>query len=42
MLWTDRDIRVEWGEWGPEHISVPGNACALDIDESPMGCSKEE
>lgn len=25
------DIRVTWGEWGPEHITVPGNACGLDI-----------
>lgn len=28
-----REIRVAWGEWGPEHISVPGNACGLDIDK---------
>lgn len=28
------DIRVSWGEWGIEHITVPGNACGLDIDES--------
>lgn len=27
-------LRVQWGEWGPEHISVPGNACGLDIDQS--------
>jgi hypothetical protein len=32
-----RDIRVAWGEWGPEHISVPGNACGLDIDRRPLG-----
>ncbi len=25
-------IRVSWGEWGPEHITVPGNACGLDLD----------
>lgn len=25
-------IRVEWGQWGIEHITVPGNACGLDID----------
>lgn len=25
-------LRVQWGTWGPEHISVPGNACGLDID----------
>lgn len=30
-------IRVRWGEWGPEHISVPGNACGLDIDRSSVG-----
>jgi hypothetical protein len=24
-------LRLQWGEWGPEHISVPGNACGLDI-----------
>lgn len=27
-------LRVKWGEWGCEHISVPGNACGLDIDTS--------
>jgi hypothetical protein len=31
-----RDIRVTWGPWGPEHISVPGNACGLDIDRRPL------
>lgn len=30
-------IRVGWGEWGPEHITVPGNACGLDIAHSPIG-----
>lgn len=30
-------IRVGWGEWGPEHITVPGNACGIDIELSPMG-----
>lgn len=30
-------IRVKWGQWGPEHISVPGNACGLDIDRSSLG-----
>lgn len=25
-------LRITWGEWGPEHITVPGNACGLDID----------
>lgn len=28
----NRALTVRWGEWGPEHISVPGNACGLDID----------
>lgn len=32
-------IRVKWGEWGPEHITVPGNACGLDIEYgSQIGC----
>jgi hypothetical protein len=30
-------IRVSWGEWGPEHISVPGNACGLDIAHRALG-----
>ncbi|MBR4040838.1 MAG: hypothetical protein IKJ09_00790 [Bacteroidaceae bacterium] len=30
-------IRVGWGDWGPEHITVPGNACGLDIVHSPVG-----
>lgn len=30
-------IRIDWGEWGPEHITVPGNACGLDIDRSAFG-----
>lgn len=29
-------LRVQWGEWGPEHITVPGNACGLDIDRGIM------
>lgn len=36
----NQDLRVSWGEWGPEHISVPGNACGLDCEEgsgSPRG-----
>ncbi len=32
-LYEPRVIRISWGEWGPEHITVPGNACGLDIDE---------
>lgn len=31
-------LQVRWGEWGPEHITIPGNACGLDIDrQSPWG-----
>ncbi len=26
------ELRIQWGEWGPEHITVPGDACGLDID----------
>lgn len=26
-------LRVDWQEWGPHHITVPGNACGLDIDK---------
>ena len=29
----NQDLRITWGEWGPEHITVPGNACGLDIDD---------
>ena len=31
-LYDRHSIRVQWGEWGPEHITVPGNACGLDLD----------
>lgn len=31
-------IRISWGEWGPEHLSVPGNACGLDIDRDTCFC----
>lgn len=36
-LHSHREIRISWGEWGIEHISVPGNACGLDIDRDPRG-----
>jgi hypothetical protein len=26
-------VHIKWGEWGPEHITVPGNACGLDLDD---------
>lgn len=32
MYQENIDLMVKWGEWGPEHINVPGNACGLDID----------
>lgn len=35
-------IRVKWGEWGPEHITVPGDACGLDIDKHGWGCHDGE
>lgn len=31
-------VRISWGEWGPEHICVPGNACGLDIQRDGFGC----
>lgn len=34
---ASRSIRVQWGPWGLEHISVPGNACGLDIDDHSFG-----
>lgn len=34
---VNNPIRITWGEWGPEHISVPGNACGLDIDMDAIG-----
>ena len=33
----NRELRVTWGAWGPEHISVPGNACGLDLDKAMGG-----
>jgi hypothetical protein len=36
-IWDARtSIRIGWGEWGPEHICVPGNACGLDIDRDSI------
>ena len=31
------DLRIGWGEWGVEHITVPGNACGLDIEKDGFG-----
>ncbi len=36
-LYETNQIRVSWGEWGAEHISIPGNACGLDIDRRAFG-----
>lgn len=36
------DLRVKWGEWGPEHITVPGDACGLDISTCTIGCKEGE
>lgn len=33
-------LSVTWGEWGPEHITVPGNACGLDLDRHSIGRPK--
>jgi hypothetical protein len=33
-LYGIESIHVQWGEWGPEHITVPGDACGLDIATS--------
>lgn len=32
-LYDIHSIHLTWGEWGPEHITVPGNACGLDISK---------
>jgi hypothetical protein len=32
-LYGPHSIHISWGEWGPEHITVPGNACGLDISD---------
>lgn len=38
FAWIDTYlIRVQWGEWGPEHITVPGDACGLDLSRSIGG-----
>lgn len=29
---SSMDIRLSFGEWGLEHITVPGNSCGIDID----------
>jgi hypothetical protein len=35
-------LRISWGEWGPEHIDVPGSACGLDIKRNSFGCIFED
>lgn len=37
-IYSPFSIHVAWGEWGPEHINVPGNACGLDIDRHSFLC----
>lgn len=40
QLYKPDCIRISWGEWGLEHITVPGNACGLDLDRgvgAPIG-----
>lgn len=32
-----RALRIVWGAWGIHHISVPGDACGLDITDG-FGC----
>ena len=39
-LYGEREIRVTWGEWGLNHITVPGDACGLDISGSSGGGMK--
>lgn len=39
-LYQPYSIRIAWGKWGPEHISVPGNACGLDIDRNSYSLFK--
>jgi hypothetical protein len=40
--WQTDTIRIAWGEWGLEHIQVPGNACTLDYDTfSQLGAPKD-
>lgn len=39
MYTPNLDLRVTWGEWGPEHITVPGNACGLDLSQG-MGAPR--
>lgn len=36
------DLRIKWGEWGVEHITVPGDACGLDISTCTVGCKEGE
>lgn len=37
MYRPNMNLRVTWGDWGPEHITVPGNACGLDLDKGSQG-----
>lgn len=35
-LYPAHSIRVRWGEWGPEFIQVPGDACTLGINRGGL------
>lgn len=39
-LYDEHSVRVQWGEWGPEHLTVPGDACGLDLDKG-YGCPRD-
>lgn len=30
-------LRFQWGRWGLEHLTVPGDACGLDLDSRMFG-----
>lgn len=36
------EFRITWGEWGPEHITVLGNACGVDIETGGFGYEEDE
>ena len=36
------EVRINWGEWGIENITVPGNACGLDINYHGIGLNDGE
>ena len=42
LFTPEYDLKVRWGEWGPEHMNAPGNACGLDIDSQKFDFYPEE